>query len=431
MTVGAPFNPYRVFQGVFAPYWILEHKGISTGAKLCYIRLLGFAGKDARCYPSLERLGTSLGVSERQARDYVKELERAGLIVIEQRGLRKTNVYLFLWTKELEQLINHVPDRPDDPDEPGGGFQPEGPSERNRASAPDRNSCSGLDRKSPAALGRNQRSGPIGINSEGISSVESSSSSTSDGRQTERMRKTTSQTKTAPEIEVSPDDSDAVNDVAQAISRWATERGVQRLRVDRRLGLPDEVQLERWATICVRRGILDPGSVFAVFDAARAAADRSGEWRNWSYLTIQVQLAVERYQFEESSPARLRLTAPAPVPEEEEPATEWAKAKGQIRGQIPEIPFLNWFRGTRQIQRRGTRILVEVPDEPTRSFLESEYDAVARGAVSNFGIDEVCYVVRDAGLPILVESSRLPPPAAGSPARESHCQGSEVRIASA
>src|SRR4051812_38309269 len=86
MKVGAPFNPYRVFQGAFAPYWILEHRGISAGAKLCYIRLLGFAGKDARCYPSLATLGASLGVSDRQSRDYVKELERAGLITIDQRG---------------------------------------------------------------------------------------------------------------------------------------------------------------------------------------------------------------------------------------------------------------------------------------------------------------------------------------------------------
>jgi hypothetical protein len=73
MMVGTPFNPYEVFQGVFAPYWVLEHRGISAGAKLCYIRLLGFAGRDARCYPSLETLGVGLGVSDRQARDYVKE----------------------------------------------------------------------------------------------------------------------------------------------------------------------------------------------------------------------------------------------------------------------------------------------------------------------------------------------------------------------
>src|SRR4051794_23269339 len=159
MKVGAPFNPYKVFQGAFAPYWILEHRGISAGAKLCYIRLLGFAGKDARCYPSLEKLGTSLGVSERQARDYVKELERCGLIVIEQRGLRKTNVYLFVWTVELEQLVSSVPEDPDNPEDHN-----DGPSQD-----PDRNNRSGQD--------RNSTSGPIGINSPGISSGESSSSS--------------------------------------------------------------------------------------------------------------------------------------------------------------------------------------------------------------------------------------------------------------
>jgi biotin operon repressor len=136
VTVGAPFNPYKIFQGVLAPYWILEHKGIGSGAKLCYNRLLGFAGKDARFCPSLERLGTSLGVSERQARDYVKELERAGLVVIEQRGLRKTNLYLFLCTKELEQLINRVLGRPNDPDEPDGTPQQGGPSEGKQCSGP-------------------------------------------------------------------------------------------------------------------------------------------------------------------------------------------------------------------------------------------------------------------------------------------------------
>ena len=69
MRVGVPFNPYKVFQGIFAPYWLLEHRGISKGAKLCYIRLLCFAGKDARCYSSLETLAKGLGVSDRQARD--------------------------------------------------------------------------------------------------------------------------------------------------------------------------------------------------------------------------------------------------------------------------------------------------------------------------------------------------------------------------
>jgi hypothetical protein len=146
MNIGAPFNPYRVFQGAFAPYWLLEHRGISSGAELCYIRLLGFAGKDARCYPWLERLGTSVGVSERQARDYVKELERSGLIVVEQRGLRKTNVYLFVWTEDLDRLSVSVPDRGDDPDEIGGGTPPGTPPDRNHTSVPDRNHTSVPDR---------------------------------------------------------------------------------------------------------------------------------------------------------------------------------------------------------------------------------------------------------------------------------------------
>src|SRR5271169_44647 len=175
MNIGAPFNPYRVFQGAFAPYWLLEHRGISTGAKLCYIRLLGFAGKDARCYPSMERLGTSLGVSERQARDYVKELARSGLIVVEQRGLRKTNVYIFVWTAELERLSNSVPDCGDDPGETGSGT-PQG-------SAPDRNTCSG----------------PIGINSDGISSLESSSSWSAD-EAAKPMKKTTTPGPSKPSV---------------------------------------------------------------------------------------------------------------------------------------------------------------------------------------------------------------------------------------
>src|SRR4051794_4033519 len=129
MVVGTPFNPYKVFQGVFAPYWVLEHRGISAGAKLCYVRLLGFAGKDARCYPSLETLGASLGVSDRQARDYVKELERNGLITVDRRGLRKTNVYLFLWTADLDQMLGSVASCPADPKDsdsgPSGGPTPD------------------------------------------------------------------------------------------------------------------------------------------------------------------------------------------------------------------------------------------------------------------------------------------------------------------
>jgi hypothetical protein len=155
MRVGAPFNPYWVFQGVVAPCWVLKHKRISTSAKLCYIRLLGFAGRDARCYPSLDTLGATLGVSPRQARDYVKELQRAMLITVEQRGLRKTNVYLFLWTAEAEQLTNSATSRPDDPDDSG--------VEPTRNATPERKNGSALDRSFRSHRNKFTRKELIGI----------------------------------------------------------------------------------------------------------------------------------------------------------------------------------------------------------------------------------------------------------------------------
>jgi Helix-turn-helix domain len=179
MEIGALFNPYKVFQGAFAPFWLLELPKLGSGAKLCYIRLLGFAGKDGRCYPSLDTLGTSLGVSERQARDYVKELERAGLIRIEQRGLRKTNVYLFVWTAEMQGLISSVTHGSDDPDDTNGPGSMNAITDRNNCSAQDRNCTSAPDRNFSSVQDRKTSSVPIGINSEGISSAESSSSSAS------------------------------------------------------------------------------------------------------------------------------------------------------------------------------------------------------------------------------------------------------------
>jgi Helix-turn-helix domain len=379
LKVGAPFNPYRVFQGSFAPYWLLEHRGISAGAKLCYIRLLGFAGKDARCYPSLERLGASLGVSERQARDYVKELERSGFVVIEQRGLRKTNAYLFVWTAELERLSNAVPESGDNPDEPDGGTPPSSLPDRNdrsgqdrkQGSAPDRNSSSGQDRNSPA--------GPIGINSLEISSVESSSSSSVE---VTNPRMTTSSNllqKTQEEQRT------------QTISRWAEERRIQRLRLDRRLGPPDQEHLQQWSSILEQRAIAEPEIIFALLDSARIAADRSGEWRNWSFLTLQIQLAAERQP--QRTTTLSGILEPERLVAEEDPACDWAIAKAKIRMHLGEIPFQNWFVRSRQVERHGAQITIAVPDEASRLFLETEYGNQTRTALAELGIRDVEWTV--------------------------------------
>ena len=76
MKIGAPFNPYKVFQGVFAPYWILEHRASAPAPSSATSACSGLPA--GRPLLSLARkLGTSLGVSDRQARDYVKELVQA------------------------------------------------------------------------------------------------------------------------------------------------------------------------------------------------------------------------------------------------------------------------------------------------------------------------------------------------------------------
>lgn len=381
MKVGAPFNPYRVFQGSFAPYWLLEHRGISAGAKLCYIRLLGFAGKDARCYPSLQKLGATLGVSERQARDYVKELERNGFIVVEQRGLRKTNAYLFVWTAELERLSNAVPHSGDDPDEPDRGSSQSSGPDRNDCSGPDRKHGSAPDRNSCSAQGRKSSSGHIGINSSGISSLESSSSS---AREVSRdARKTT----TSEQLQES---QDAADPRAQTLSRWAKQRGIQRLRTDRRIGAPEKEHLLQWSSIFEHRDIAEPETIFAVLDAARAAADRSGEWRNWSFLTLQIQLAAERQQPAQTQPeASLREQTIA----EEDVACDWAVAKEKIRTQVGEIPFRNWFARSRQARRQGAQITIAVPDEASRLFLEAEFGHLTRTALAELDIHEIQWTV--------------------------------------
>lgn len=89
-------NPYKLFRGSFVPNWLLCRHELSQGAKLCYARLSHFAGKDGHAYPAQQTLADELGCSEREARRYLVELQKAGLIEAKRRGLGKTNYYRFL-----------------------------------------------------------------------------------------------------------------------------------------------------------------------------------------------------------------------------------------------------------------------------------------------------------------------------------------------
>lgn len=75
------------------PNFILTKNDISVGAKLGYAMLLKYAWGDDACFPGQAKLAIDMGAAERSVRTYLKELESAGLLEIERRGLGKTNLY--------------------------------------------------------------------------------------------------------------------------------------------------------------------------------------------------------------------------------------------------------------------------------------------------------------------------------------------------
>jgi hypothetical protein len=160
------------------------------------------------------------------------------------------------------------------------------------------------------------------------------------------------------------------------------------------VGLPEKEHLAQWTSIFEVRGVADDEVlVYSVLDMARAAADRFGPWRSWGFITLQIQLAAEQLdKARVRGPAEFQLSHD-PIPEE--PDSDWAKAKAQIRSQISEIAFLNWFACTWQIETCGSRIEVAVPDEPTKAWLKGEYELVISEATSGLGVAEIRFVVCD------------------------------------
>jgi hypothetical protein len=129
-------NPHYLWAGAFIPNWLCRRTEISQGAKLCYARLSQFAGKDdGVCIPAQDALAAELGVDSHQARRYICELERLGLIEIVQRGLQQSNGYRFLAHPWMEFARKRA-DSPD-PDEGKSNFPPERKIERKKATKED------------------------------------------------------------------------------------------------------------------------------------------------------------------------------------------------------------------------------------------------------------------------------------------------------
>jgi len=100
LEVGQPFNPFRLFNGIFIPDALVREKGISPGAKITYGRLTRYAGEDGECYPAVPTLACEIGIGERQTQRYLTELEKQQLIRRLARFLESgqtSNGFVFLW----------------------------------------------------------------------------------------------------------------------------------------------------------------------------------------------------------------------------------------------------------------------------------------------------------------------------------------------
>jgi alkylated DNA nucleotide flippase Atl1 len=106
LQVGQPFNPFRIFVGIFIPDALVRSNVISAGAKLTYGRLARYAGQDGKCYPAVETLAAEIGLGARQVQRYLAELERVHLIrrVVRYAGHAQTsNGFEFLWHEMFQQ----------------------------------------------------------------------------------------------------------------------------------------------------------------------------------------------------------------------------------------------------------------------------------------------------------------------------------------
>jgi hypothetical protein len=106
---GDRFNPYRFFHGVHIPD-VLVAADMSWGAKVVYARLCRFAGDRGYAFPKQDTLAAALGISSRQIRTYLAELEETGLIRREKGGPGQASRYVFLWADLFHSAFHSYSD---------------------------------------------------------------------------------------------------------------------------------------------------------------------------------------------------------------------------------------------------------------------------------------------------------------------------------
>jgi hypothetical protein len=209
-------------------------------------------------------------------------------------------------------------------------------------------------------------------------------------------------------------------DTGAAILQWAQAQGLRRRRADGGFGLPDESLLREWTEILTRFCPVESDRADwarAVLDNAKSAADRASDWRNWAFLTLQVQLAAERTSVVVANPlCEVSDTDALPA---EDPNCEWARAKQLIRAEIGGIPFANWFDLTRQTSGDHASITVALPNSQTKEFVEMDYLPLIQRACSVFGVSQVHLTVDQA---VLGKRAELQPSSSGDSGSMNHQQ---------
>jgi hypothetical protein len=93
---GKRYAPHKKFVGSMVPNWIMRRTDISQGSKLCFGRLLQYAGKNEHAFPGHEALAKELGVSIPAVKGYLRELSKLGVIEPQRMGSGYYNRYFFL-----------------------------------------------------------------------------------------------------------------------------------------------------------------------------------------------------------------------------------------------------------------------------------------------------------------------------------------------
>jgi GntR family transcriptional regulator len=104
-NIGDPFNPFGMFNGIWVPESLVRCPEIPASAKLLYARLARYAGRDGRCFPSVEKLAVELGMSARHIQRLLFLLCSANFLRKDAQyrpnGSQTVNAYVFLYHAAL------------------------------------------------------------------------------------------------------------------------------------------------------------------------------------------------------------------------------------------------------------------------------------------------------------------------------------------